>query len=127
MKDLNQSVADNVDHVDVEAIMNDIRRQVLERKLPSQINVPLTGKRLPAEFYEHLYDASLIQGQLGVKLYVTKSNVPVFGGLIDRIRGLFHQLVIFYINQVAEQQAELNGHLLQALASLSQYLEEEEE
>ena len=126
MKDSNQSVTDNADSVDVEAVMNDIRRQVFERKLPSQVNVPLTGKRLPAEFYEHLYEASLIQSQLGVRLYVTKSRVPVLGGLIERMRGMFHRLVIFYINQVAEQQAELNGHLLQALASLSQYLEEEE-
>jgi hypothetical protein len=123
MKSSGKSPANSID---IEAVMQDIRRQVLDRKLPSQVNVPLTGKRLPPEFYEHLYDASLVQSQLGVKMYVTKSNIPLLGGLIDRVRAMFHQLVIFYINQIAEQQAEINGHMLQALSALSQYIEEEE-
>lgn len=124
MKDSEQEAADRVN---IEAVMQEIRLQVLERKLPSQVNIPIEGKHLPPEFYEHLYGASLVQSQLGVKVHVTKSTVPIFAGIIDRFRGMFHQLVIFYINQLAEQQAEVNGHLLQALNTLSQYLEEQEE
>lgn len=115
------------DEVDIEAIMQDIRRQILERKLPGQAALPLSGRKLPPEFYEHLYEASLVQSQLGVRIHVTKSAVPLIGGLIDRVRTAFHQLVIFYINQVAEQQAEVNNHLLQALVAVSDYLENEEQ
>jgi hypothetical protein len=111
------------DDVDIEVIMQDIRRQILERKLPGQAAVPLSGQKLPPAFYEHLYEASLVQSQLGVKIHVTKSAVPLIGGLIDRARAMFHQLVIFYINQVAEQQAEVNNHLLQALVVVSEHLE----
>lgn len=114
------------DEVDIEAIMQDIRRQILERKLPGAAQVPLSGHKLPPAFYEHLYEASLIQSQLGVKIDVTKSAVPLIGGLIDRVRAQFHQLVIFYINQVATQQAQVNNHLLAALAALGGYLEEKE-
>ncbi len=112
--------------VNIEQIMQEIRQQILHRELPSQVNVPVGGKRLPPEFYEHLYEATLIQSQLGVKLHVTKSTVPLLGGIIDRFRSMFHRLVIFYLNQVAEQQAEVNGHLLQALTALSKYIEEQE-
>ena len=68
-----------------------------------------------------------MQNQLGVKVHVTKSTVPILGGIIDRFRAMFHQLIIFYINQLAEQQAEVNGQILQALTALSQYLEEQKE
>ncbi len=124
MKDSEQG---STDSVNIEAIMQDIRQQVLERKLPSQVNIPIKGKYLPPEFYEHLYEASLVQNQLGVKVHVTKSTVPILGGIIDRFRAMFHQLIIFYINQLAEQQAEVNGQILQALTALSQYLEEQKE
>ncbi len=114
------------DEVDIEAIMQDIRRQILERRLPGAVQVPLSGRKLPPAFYEHLYEASLIQSQLGVKMNVTKSAVPLIGGLIDRVRAQFHQLVIFYVGQVAAQQAQVNNHLLQALAALGEYVETEE-
>ena len=124
---MNDSEQESADNVNIEAVMQEIRQQVLERKLPSQVNIPIEGKHMPPEFYEHLYGASLVQSQLGVKAHVTKSTVPIIAGIIDRLRGMFHQLVIFYINQLAEQQAEVNGQILQALTALSQYLEEQKE
>ena len=113
--------------VNIEAVMQDIRQQVLERRLPSQANKPIKGDRLPPEFYEHLHQAILAQNELGVKIQIVKSDMPIFGGLINRFRAMFHQLVIFYVQQMTEQQAEINQHLLGALIAISQYLEEKGE
>ena len=124
MKDSEQKLTESVN---IEAVMQEIRQQVLERKLPSQVNIPINGKHLPPEFYEYLYRAILAQNQLGIKMQVTKSTVPVVGGIIDRFRAMFHQLVIFYIQRLTEQQAEVNRNLLQALSALSQYFEDQAE
>ena len=124
MKDSEQELTESVN---IEAVMQEIRQQVLERKLPSQVNIPINGKHLPPEFYEYLYRAILAQNQLGIKMQVTKSTVPVVGGIIDRFRAMFHQLVIFYIQRLTEQQAEVNRNLLQALSALSQYFEDQAE
>jgi hypothetical protein len=115
------------DSVDIETIMQDIRQQVLERKLPSQANKPIKGENLPPEFYEHLHQAILAQNELGVKIQLVKSNMPLLGGLINRFRAMFHQLVIFYVQRMTEQQAEINRHLLGALMAISQHLEEQGE
>lgn len=106
--------------VDIEAVMQEIRRQIVARKMPGQERLPPVNKRLPPQFYEHLYQASLMQSQLGVKTDVTKTAVPLIGPAVDWLRGKFHQLVIFYINQVATQQAEINDHVLRALEALSE-------
>ncbi len=111
--------------VDIESIMQEVRQEILGRKLPGQTGVPITGTRFAPEFYEHLYQAGLIQSQLGVKLFVTKSPTPLIGPLIDWLRTKFHQLVIFYINQLAEQQAEFNNHILQAVGLMSRRLEDD--
>jgi hypothetical protein len=36
-------------------------------------------------------------------------------------------LVIFYVQKLTDQQAEVNQQFLQALSTLSQYLEEQDE
>lgn len=113
--------------VNIETIMQDIRLQVLERKLPAQANKPIKGERLPPEFYEHLHQAILAQNEIGVKIQLVQSDMPIIGGLLNRFRAMFHQLVIFYIQRMTEQQAEINRHLLGAIMAISQYLEEQGE
>jgi hypothetical protein len=125
--EMKESEQELLDSVNIETIMQEIRQQVLERKLPSQVSLPIKGERLPPEYYEHLYKAILAQNQLGIKMQIIKSDVPLFGGLIDRFRAMFHQLVIYYVQQLTEQQAQVNRHLLGAISSISQYLEEQGE
>jgi hypothetical protein len=111
--------------VDIEAIMQDIRQQILSKKRIGKAELPLDGKRFSAAFYEQIYQASLLESEFGVTMHVTKSTVPLLGALIDKLRGKFHQLVLFYIDQLVSQQTAINDHLLQAIALLSQELEEE--
>lgn len=104
--------------VDIENVMQEVRRQILQRRLPGQIDLPDKASTLPPEYYEHLFRAGLAQSRLDVDLLVTHSSAPLVGPLIDRLRAKIHELVVFYVNRFAENQARVNNHLLQALSVL---------
>ena len=113
--------------VNVEAIMREIREQILARKAvevgPDQPLVKIDGKRFPADFYEHLYQAEMLHDQLQVKRFVSETNIPIIGGLVQRLRAALHQLVLFYVNQLAAQQIAVNAHLLRAISLISEEME----
>jgi len=121
---MNETEENEKDVVNIEEIMQEIRRQILSKKRVGKPTLPVSGERLPPEFYEQLYQASLLQGELGVKLFVSRSEVPLFGPLIDKLRGKLHELVLYYVNQSVAQQAQINDHLLRAITLLSQELDE---
>ncbi len=130
---MNQSPPDPTpqDSINIEEIMQQIRREILLnqavlRKDGSPL-VNLNGKQLPAEFYEHLYNAALAHDAVGVKLHVTKVNIPLIGPVLEKLRTIVHQLVLYYVNQLATQQVSFNYHILQAVNTLALKLEEERE
>lgn len=104
--------------VDIENVMQEVRRQILQRRLPGQVDLPDRAAMLPPEYYEHLFRAGLAQSRLDIDLLVTRSSVPVVGPLVDRLRAKIHELVVFYVNRFADNQARVNTHLLQALSVL---------
>jgi len=114
--------------INIEDIMRDIRAKILTKHATignnSEPIVPTSGERLPPEFYEHLYQAALAYGDRGVKMHVTKVNVPLIGRFIEKVRGKLHELVLYYVNQVVSQQTEVNYHLLRAVAIVSEHIEE---
>ena len=120
---------ENATEVNIEEIMRDIRATILAKHATigdgGEPLVPTSGKRLPPEFYEHLYQAALAYGNVGVKMHVTKVNIPLLGGFIEWLRSKMHELTLFYVNKVVSQQTEVNYHLLRALAIMSQELETE--
>ncbi|MCO5184519.1 MAG: hypothetical protein M9928_18670 [Anaerolineae bacterium] len=115
--------------VEVEAIMQEIRTHILESKASrttsGDLIVPAGGERLPQAFYDHLYHAALVHDRLGVKLNVTPVRIPVFGRIIEWARTKVHQLVLFYVNQLAVQQTQYNYHILQAISLLAQEMEDD--
>lgn len=122
---MNEIEEKGTDDVNIEEIMQEIRRQILSKKRIGKPPLPASGRHFSPEFYEQLYQAALLQGELGIKLFVSRSEVPLFGSLIDKLRGKVHELVLYYVNQAVAQQAEINDHILQALTLLSQELEED--
>lgn len=124
---MNEIEENETDVVNIEEIMQEIRHQILSKKRIGKPTIPVKGKRFSPEFYEQLYQASLLQGEVGVKLIVSRSEVPIFGPLIDKLRSKVHELVIYYVNKAVAQQADINDHMLQAITLLSQELEEGEE
>ncbi|MCA9972699.1 MAG: hypothetical protein KC425_20915 [Anaerolineales bacterium] len=119
----------NEPSINVEEIMQQIRREILAQQAAVSADgrplVSVEGRRLPPEFYEHLYDAALVHDKIGVRLHVTRVNLPIVGPLLETLRTKLHELVIFYVNQVAERQLDFNRHLLQAVNLLAQHLEAE--
>jgi hypothetical protein len=114
---------DSEQQIDVEQIMQEIRAEILAQRGLGEI-VPTGGKRLPPEFYEHLYQAAMGHDQLLIKMNVTPVKIPIIGPLLERLRQVVHQLVLFYVNQLAIEQTQVNHHLLQALRIVSEELEE---
>lgn len=115
--------------IDVEEIMQQIRREILTRQAVAGKDgrplVSVSGSQLPPEFYEHLYYAAMQHDQIGVKLQVTKMNLPLLGPLLEKMRGKVHELVLFYVNQIAVQQVEFNKHILQAVNLMAEAAEDQ--
>lgn len=126
---MNQSLPDptHQDSINIEEIMQQIRREILLNQAVLHKDgsplVNLNGKQLPAEFYEHLYNAALAHDAVGVKLYVTKVNIPLIGPVLEKLRTVVHQLVLYYVNQLAAQQVSYNYHILQAVNALAAHIE----
>lgn len=124
-----QAAATPPEDVDIEEIMQQIRRQILAKKAALSptggLETPTGGKRLPPEFYEQLYQAGLAYDQIGVRLFVTPVKIPIFGRILVQLRAKLHELVLYYVNQLAAEQIKVNTHLLQSLSILSQTLENE--
>lgn len=121
---MNETAGNEKDVVNIEEIMQEIRQQILSKKRVGKPTLPVSGERLSPEFYEQLYQVGLLQGELGVKIFVSRSNVPIIGQIIDKMRGKLHELVLYYVNQAVAQQSEINDHFLQAIMLMSQELEE---
>lgn len=115
--------------IDIEQIMQQIRAQILAQQagLPpyAEALVDAGGARFSPEFYEHLYQANLAHNQLGVELLVTPVRLPLVGPLLETVRRKLHELVIYYVSQVTDQQRQVNAHLLQALNLLAREFEAE--
>lgn len=127
----------NEAEVNVEEIMQQIRQQIVAKRAavgPAAAGSPaaaagdiaVTGKRFAPEFYEHLYQARLALDEVHVPVFVSKSGVPIIGGLLVWLRTKLHELVSYYVNKSAERQVSASEHLLRALSLLGQELEEED-
>ena len=115
--------------VNVDEIMQQIRQQIIAKRAAvgpgaSAGQVVVTGKRFPPEFYEHLYQAQMALDEYQVPVFVSKSSVPIIGGVIVWLRSKFHELVVYYVNQSAARQVSATNHLLRAISLMSEDLEE---
>lgn len=115
--------------INIETIMQEIRQQILAKKdAIGQTGNPLlhiSGKRFSPQFYEHLYQAGMVYDRMGVKMEAAPINMPLIGPLLTNLRAKLHELVIFYVNKMADQQVQFNIHILQAVNALAQELEQE--
>ena len=124
-----QTSTTNDVQVNIEEIMQEIRQQILAKKdrlsQGTSPIVPVSGKRLSPDFYEHLYQAAMIHDQIGIKIHITEVNVPIIGSILKKLRIKLHELTLFYVNKLAAQQIQFNAHILQALSLIAQEMESE--
>jgi hypothetical protein len=120
--------SDSLPEVDIEAIMSEVRAEILAKKSARIQNSPLAagvgGRRFPPAFYDHLYQAGLTFDVSMLELHVTKTPLPIIGPLVEKFRQKFHELVLFYVHKLAVEQTKVNEHLLSATAILGQELEQ---
>ena len=121
--------------LDAEAIMREIRTRIQQRRAQAEaqgldFDALAEGRftldrptRFNSELYYELRRLSVSGEQVGVGLSLTTSRLPVIGPLVQRIRGALHQLVVYYVNMLARQQARVNAYDAQAWAALMTELE----
>jgi hypothetical protein len=66
---------------------------------------------------------SIRHASLPLEMEVRHNSVPLVGGLLNRVRGALHELVLFYVNKVVRRQTEVNESysvVLQELVALNQ-------
>ncbi len=114
----------------IEAIMQSIRGHVLANESAFSAGEPgpkSPGKVLPSEFYEHLHQASRTYDQIYTQLDLGPTNVPIMGGVFQTVRRKLHELVLFYVNQMAAKQINVNQHLLRTVNILAEEIESMQE
>ena len=83
-----------------------------------------TGHFDPAVYY-NLRRSATLYDRIAVKQYVSPRSVPLIGGLIQRVRGGLHDLVIYYVNMLASKQALFNESIVYVLNGLIESLEKD--
>jgi hypothetical protein len=131
--------------IDVQEIMQRIRERVRKRAAQKKAEpwLPAFGSEVadidPAagaftpKLYYTLRQAREQANRVWVDLLLTETAIqrmPLLGGLWQRIRREAHNLVLFYVNILAANQAAFNNHVVRILSELvgkqEQLLDEED-
>lgn len=117
------------DAPDVQSIMAQIRSYVAGAQpaagAPGRAE-PVTRGLEPA-IYEDLEQARRELGSLHVGVYLTPTRAPVIGGLLHRVRRAFHQLVVYYVDRLADAQTRINMRLVSTLSGIVAYIDGEDQ
>lgn len=114
-----QTVNETEEILNVEEIMEAIRLKIAdgESKVDESRQQLATG-HLPAELYEHLEEARLSYDKIQPIPHIIPPSVPVIGGILASIQQQLHELVLYYVNQLAANQIRVNAHLLHSVEIL---------
>ena len=120
--------------INAEAIMRQIRENLRSRRQEAEARGfefdSLAAGEYPRRFDDDLYreirQVSASVARLGVSPSISaKGAVPILSSLFRRVRIVLHQLVIYYVNQLAAQQNRHNRQVLRVLMELVRELERE--
>jgi hypothetical protein len=128
--------------IDPARIMEEIRGRIQRRReelgYPRQIFPTFGAAAYPGEpggedydieLYFHLRRANETYHQIGVESLIVPSlwsSIPILGPLWDRIRREAHNLVLFYVNKLAQRQATVNRHLVSTLNRMVLQIQEQQ-
>jgi hypothetical protein len=135
--DSNEMLGIEAPDLDVEGIMQEIRARIRARRAEAKAKgldyeayadglYPLPPNTiLSRELYEAVRYAGLSHDKVNVEMALTTNRIPVLGDLVQRIRAALHELVLFYVNQLAARQSRFNEQTARALVTLVRDLEAE--
>ncbi|MDA8217161.1 MAG: hypothetical protein M0Z94_06025 [Dehalococcoidales bacterium] len=117
--------------VDVAAIMQQIRQGLAARQDMYEADVffpsfkggdspTATGEQLGTEFSYELEEALRSHDRAWVSLQVAPTRIPLIGGPLSHLKYMLHNLIVFYVNQLAAKQVSFNAHSVNAVRALSQ-------
>ena len=73
--------------------------------------------------YHQLEQANLNYDQVLAELSLVETQTPLLGAFVNRFKRELHQLVVYYVNMVAERQVVVNDALVHTLNHLVHGLE----
>lgn len=123
--------------LDAEAIMQQIRARIRARRLEAQARgfdfeayadglYPMaTDAVLSRDVHEAVRHLGLGFDKVSIEMALTETRLPLVGGLVQRLRFVLHELVLFYVNRLAARQIRFNEQTAHALVSLVRDLEAE--
>jgi len=122
-----------VDDLDVQAVMHRIRESMVEDALDEEVEYPTYAAAqarssglptlFPEELYYQLEQANLNYDQVLAELSLVESQMPLVGAFVQRFKQELHQLVVYYVNMVAERQVTVNDAVVKTLNQLVDRLE----
>jgi len=133
--DVSESIEIRDPGIDSEAIMRRIRENIRQRRTQAEAHglnyeafvEGLYAAKVSARFDHSLYydlrRMSVSYDKIGVGLSLTETRLPLIGPVLHRVRAALHQLVIYYVNMLAAQQARYNEYMVRALSTLVKDLE----
>ncbi|HQE92793.1 MAG TPA: hypothetical protein PLH19_08460 [Anaerolineae bacterium] len=128
--------------IDPAQIMEQIRERIQQRRevlgYPSQTFPTFGATSFPGEprdeeydsdLYYHLRHANEYYARLDVELLLAPSphtRVPLLGSLWNRLRRDAHNLVLFYVNRLAQHQVTVNRHIVSVLNRMVVQIQEQQ-
>ena len=128
--------------IDPARIMEEIRERIRRRReelgYPRQVFPTFGAAAYPGEpegedydieLYFHLRRANETYHQINVELFIApspRSFIPILGPIWDRIRREAHNLVLFYVNKLAQRQVTVNRHLVSTLNRMAVQIQEQQ-
>ncbi len=119
----------HADQVDSETIMRTIRANLQQRRSAAQAQgldfealasgvLTQDSGRFAPEVYTNLRRANATADRIAVSQQVSEQHVPLFGGLLQRVRQALHQLVVYYVNMLAAKQVLFNESIVAVVVEL---------
>jgi hypothetical protein len=128
--------------IDPAQIMEEIRERIRQRRAelgyPRQVFPTFgaaaypgepEGGRFDADLYYHLRKANDLYYQIGLETSLAPSpatQLPILGRLWKQIRREAHNLVLFYVGKLAQQQVAVNRHTVSTLNRMAVQLQEQQ-
>jgi hypothetical protein len=117
--------------LDSEAIMARIRAAIQERRAMSglddaEFDALATGAHIQPTIADLRRDVSRLADAIrysGVEMILSDVRPSPISGLIQRFRGALHEVILFYVNRLASQQATANRLMLHVLRTTLQLIE----
>jgi hypothetical protein len=80
---------------------------------------------LGRDVYYALRRVQMACDKVNVDMMLTETRLPMIGGLVHRVRRVFHELVLFYVERLAARQTRFNQQTSSALTAIVREMEVE--